>query len=81
MEAKRYARINKIMEIEDWAGEDDDEWVVDRDGDHVMPQVELMMVRRRRRATWKPMCAWMSQGWRRTNCSPVQNYTQGRLVL
>ena len=37
-------RINEMMEIEDWAGEDDDEWVVDRYGDQVMPQAELMMV-------------------------------------
>ena len=37
-------RIYEMMELEDWAGEDDKEWIVDRDGDQVMPQVELKIV-------------------------------------
>ena len=37
--------VNEMMEIEDWAGEDDSDWQKDKDGDQIMPQVEIMMVR------------------------------------
>ena len=37
-------RINEMMEIDDLAEEDDDDWLVDIDGDQVMPQDEIKMV-------------------------------------
>jgi hypothetical protein len=36
--------VNKMMEIEDWAGEDDTDWQEDIDGDQVMTQVKVVMV-------------------------------------
>ena len=36
--------VIEIMVIEDWAGEDDIDWLEDRDGNQIMPHVEIMMV-------------------------------------
>jgi hypothetical protein len=37
-------KTNEMIEIEDWAEEDDDDWLVDRDGDQVMPKDVIKMV-------------------------------------
>ena len=36
--------IYEMMDIEDWAEEDDIDWQNDRDGDQVMPQVGFKMM-------------------------------------
>jgi hypothetical protein len=34
--------VNEMIDIEDWAEEDDIDWQEDTDGDQVMPEVKVM---------------------------------------